>query len=264
MATTETQRYEGPSSTLSHSTLRQELLLVLALSLAASAVGALVSFVASLTAHGDLASHQATLNGSQAPGRPWLDLVRQLFDLAVGLVPVLLVAHLLRRDGASLASLGFDLRHKRSDLARGAAVAAVIGGAGLLLYLGSRAAGFNLTVVPSTLPDVWWRVPVLICSALQNAVLEEVIVLGYLVRRLTQLGWNWPATMLVSAALRGSYHFYQGVGGFLGNLAMGVVFCWMYRRWARVGPLAAAHALIDIVAFVGFVLLVGRVSWLPG
>jgi hypothetical protein len=30
-----------------------------------------------------------------------------------------------------------------------------------------------------------------------------------------------------------------------------------------VGPLVAAHSLIDIVAFVGYVLLAGRVDWLP-
>ncbi len=31
----------------------------------------------------------------------------------------------------------------------------------------------------------------------------------------------------------------------------------------RVGPLVAAHALIDIVAFVGYALLAGKVGWLP-
>jgi hypothetical protein len=30
-----------------------------------------------------------------------------------------------------------------------------------------------------------------------------------------------------------------------------------------VGPLVAAHTLIDVVAFVGYALLVGHVGWLP-
>jgi membrane protease YdiL (CAAX protease family) len=127
----------------------------------------------------------------------------------------------------------------------------------------ARASGFNLTVVPESLPDVWWRIPVLILSAVQNAVLEEVIVLGYLLRRLGQSGWTPMAALLTSAVLRGSYHLYQGVGGFLGNLVMGVVFVLLYRRWGRVGPLVVAHSLLDIGAFVGYALLAGKAGWLP-
>jgi hypothetical protein len=44
---------------------------------------------------------------------------------------------------------------------------------------------------------------------------------------------------------------------------MGLIFARLYRRWGRVAPLLLAHALIDTVAFVGFVLLAGHVSWLP-
>ncbi len=51
--------------------------------------------------------------------------------------------------------------------------------------------------------------------------------------------------------LRGSYHLYQGFGPFAGNLLMGVVSCWIYRRYGRLMPLVIAHALLDIAAFVG-------------
>ncbi|MFI9276087.1 CPBP family intramembrane glutamic endopeptidase [Kitasatospora sp. NPDC052896] len=240
-----------------------ELLIVLGLSLGASGVGAVISFVDSLTRPVALGQQIAPLNSSAAPGRPWLDLAYQLYYIGRGLMPVLLVGYLLVREGTSLRVLGFDLRRKLGDLGRGAAVAAVIGGSGLLLYLGSRAAGVNLTVVPSGLPDVWWRIPVLIGSAWQNAILEEVIVLGYLLRRLEQRGWGWPAALVASSVLRGSYHLYQGVGGLVGNMVMGAVFCLLYRRWGRVMPLVVAHALIDTAAFVGYALLAGHVSWLP-
>ncbi|MEU9796053.1 CPBP family intramembrane glutamic endopeptidase [Streptomyces sparsogenes] len=252
-----------PGGRLSERGLRHETLLVLALSLGASGVSALISFIGSVTAPGGLKDKAATLNASQAPGRPWLDLAWQLFGIATALVPVALVAHLLLREGAGLRAIGFDRRRPVFDLSRGAAVAAGIGGTGLLLYLGARAAGANLTVVPEALPDVWWKIPVLIASAAQNAVLEEVIVVGYLLRRLGQLGWTPMAALVASSVLRGSYHLYQGIGGFFGNMAMGVVFVLLYRRWGRVGPLVAAHALIDIVAFVGYAALAGRVDWLP-
>ncbi|MFJ6484290.1 CPBP family intramembrane glutamic endopeptidase [Streptomyces sp. NPDC091682] len=244
--------------------LRTETLLVLALSLGASGVSALISFIGSLTKPGGLKDQAATLNGSYAPGRPWLDLAWQLFGIASALVPVLLVAHLLTREGApGLRALGFDRTRPWWDLGRGALVAAGIGSAGLAFYLGARSTGFNLTVVPEALPDVWWKFPVLILSALQNALVEEIIVLAYLLRRLGQLGWSPMAALLASSALRGSYHLYQGIGGFIGNMVMGVVFVLAYRRWGRVAPLFVAHALLDIVAFGGYALLAGKVGWLP-
>lgn len=253
-----------PQEAVSRRILRSGTVLVLALSLGASGVSALISFVGSLTKPGGLKDQAATLNSSAAPGRPWLDLAWQLFGIASALVPVALVAHLLLREGTGLRVLGFDRTRPGQDTVRGAAVAACIGSAGLAFYLVARAAGFNLTVVPESLPDVWWKFPVLILSALQNSVLEEVIVVGYLLRmRLGQLGWTPTAALVASSVLRGSYHLYQGIGGFIGNMVMGVVFVLLYRRWQRVGPLVAAHALLDIGAFVGYALLAGKVGWLP-
>jgi membrane protease YdiL (CAAX protease family) len=242
---------------------RDETLLVLGLSLGASAVSALISFVGSVTKPGGLKEQAATLNASAAPGRPWLDLAWQLFGIATALIPVLLVAHFLMREGSSLRTLGFDRTRPWPDLGRGAAVAAVIGSTGIAFYLTARGLGFNLTVVPEALPSVWWKYPVLILSAMQNAILEEIVVVGYLLRRLGRLGWTPGTALVASAVLRGSYHLYQGVGGFLGNMVMGVVFVYLYRRWGRVGPLVVAHSLLDIGAFVGYALLAGRVGWLP-
>ncbi|MET9355698.1 type II CAAX endopeptidase family protein [Streptomyces sp. NPDC006617] len=243
--------------------LRDETLLVLALSLGASGVSALISFIGSVTRPGGLKDQAATLNASAAPGRPWLDLAWQLFGITTALVPVALVAHFLLREGRSLRTLGFDRTRPWPDLGRGAAVAAVIGSTGIAFYLAARGLGFNLTVVPEALPDVWWKYPVLILSAVQNSVLEEVVVVGYLLRRLDQLGWGAGASLAASSVLRGSYHLYQGIGGFVGNMVMGVVFVYLYRRWGRVGPLVVAHSLLDIGAFVGYGLLAGKVDWLP-
>ncbi len=248
---------------LDRATLGREVLLVLALSLGASGVSALISLIGDLTAPRSLKHQTAVLLGSQAPGRPWLDLAWQLFGIASALVPVLLAAYLLGRSGESVRSLGVDASQPGRDLRRAAAVAALIGGCGLALYFAARGVGANLTVVPTTLPPVWWRYPVLVLSAAQNGVLEEVIVLGYLMRRLGQLGWSYPRAAGASALLRGSYHLYQGFGGFVGNAAMGLVFCWLYRRWGRVTPLLVAHTLIDLVAFVGYAALAGHVGWLP-
>ncbi|MGY5073175.1 CPBP family intramembrane glutamic endopeptidase [Streptomyces griseus] len=252
-----------PQEAVSRRILRSEVVLVLALSLGASALSSLISFVGSLTKPGGLQDQAAKLNGSYAPDRPWLDLSWQMFGIATALVPVALVAHLLIREGTGLRAIGFDRARPWFDLGRGTLVAAGIGSAGLAFYLAAHATGFSLTVVPESLPEVWWKYPVLILSAIQNSVVEEVIVVGYLLRRLGQLGWTPMAALVASSVLRGSYHLYQGIGGFIGNVVMGVVFVLLYRRWGRVGPLVVAHALLDIGAFVGYALLAGRVGWLP-
>jgi membrane protease YdiL (CAAX protease family) len=103
---------------------------------------------------------------------------------------------------------------------------------------------------------------VLVLSALQNSLLEEVVIIGYLFTRLRQLGWAWVMIIGLSALVRGSYHLYQGFGGFVGNLIMGLIFGLVYLRWKRVGPLVVAHTLLDITAFVGYALLAPRVDWL--
>src|SRR3954466_9800340 len=234
-----------------------EVWLVFALSLGASGLRALIHLLADLTNGTPLTRQTALLNGSLAPGRPWLDLALQLVDLAAGLVPVALVAYLLIRSGEGLRTLGVDATEPRRDALRGAAIAAVIGGAGLAFYLVTHALGVDLTVVPEDLPAVWWRIPVLVLSAVQNAVLEEVVVLGYLLHRLDQLGWSRNRALVTSALVRGSYHLYQGVGGFAGNAIMGLLFGKLYQRWGRVGPMVVAHTLIDTVAFVGYALLAG-------
>ncbi|MBT2505807.1 CPBP family intramembrane metalloprotease [Streptomyces sp. ISL-98] len=252
-----------PGQGLTRGIFRAEVLIVLALSLGASGLSSLIRFVGAVTRPGDLKDQAARLNASYAPGRPWLDLAWQLFGITSALVPVALVAYLLMREGAGLRAIGFDRTRPWPDLGRGTLVAAGIGSAGLAFYLVAVAVGFNLTVVPESLPAVWWKFPVLILSAMQNSVLEEVIVVGYLLRRLGQLGWSPTAALMASSVLRGSYHLYQGIGGFIGNVVMGMVFVLLYRRWGRVGPLIVAHTLLDVGAFVGYALLAGHVGWLP-
>ena len=240
-----------------------EIVAVFAVSLGASGVYALVSYIGSLTARQSLHSQQVILNGSQAPGRPLLDLFLQLVSLGSGAAPVLLVFYLLARNGEGPSSIGVDRSQPVKDLLRGMALAAVIGGSGLGLYLLAYKAGLNVNVVAESLPDVWWRIPVLILSALQNGLLEEVLVIGYLLTRLRKLGVNPAWAVVIAAVLRGSYHLYQGAGGFAGNAVMGLIFGFLFLRWRRAAPMIVAHTLIDSVAFVGYALLVGHVSWLP-
>jgi membrane protease YdiL (CAAX protease family) len=210
-----------------------------------------------------LAQQTSTLNASVTPDRPWLDLTYQLVGIAFGLMPVLLALYLLNLTNPPAGrTIGFDLTRPRSDLGFGALIALLIGVPGLGLYALARVLGLNTDVQASGLTDNWWTIPVLILSAAQNALLEEVVVIGYLFTRLRQLAWNAVAIVAISAIIRGSYHLYQGIGGFVGNLIMGVIFGLIYLRWKRVAPLVVAHTLLDITAFVGYALIAPRVNWL--
>jgi membrane protease YdiL (CAAX protease family) len=242
--------------------IRWEIIAVFAISLGASGLNALLDLIGSLLAPQKLSHQQALLVGSQAANH-WLDLALQLAGIAEALTPVLLVLYLLARSGEGPADIGLDASQPGTDVARGAVLAAVIGGTGLAFYILVYRLGFALNIVPESLPAVWWRIPVLLISAAHDGILEEIVVLAYLLRRLDQLGWTPWKAILLSAVLRGSYHLYQGFGAFVGNAVMGIVFGIFYKRWGRCTPMIVAHTLIDAVTFVGYAALRGKVSWLP-
>ena len=100
----------------------------------------------------------------------------------------------------------------------------------------------------------WLRPGVAPRDATGAAVLGEVIVLGYLVTRLQQVGWTPIAAVIGSAVLRGGYHLYQGWGGFAGNLLMGLLFGLLFLRWRRTWPFVIAHLLLDFAAGAGYLL----------
>lgn len=254
----------GWSTSRWHRLLVIEVWIVFAISLGASGVGALLDLIDDLTVkHVALSSQHTTLNGSVTPDRPWLDLAFQLFGIATGLVPVALVVYLLHRSRESLRTIGVDRSQVGRDIGLGALLAACVGGAGLALYIGAHAAGANVVVVPTTLGPHWWRIPVLLLSAAQNGIYEEVLVSGYLLHRLRQFGWGDNKALATSALLRGSYHLYQGFGGALGNFVMGLIFGRVYQRTGRTLPLIIAHTLMDATTFIGYIYLAHKVSWLP-
>ncbi|QSB14427.1 CPBP family intramembrane metalloprotease [Natronosporangium hydrolyticum] len=245
--------------------LGTEVLLVLGVSIGASAIFATYRIVERLSRPEALSQQTAALNVSRLPDRPWFDLVDQLLRISLALVPVLLAVYLLSRypgDGRRL--IGLDWRRPRFDLGSGALLAMVIGIPGLALYVAALHLGIGVRIAPAALSAVWWAVPVLILAALQNALLEEVIGVGYLLTRLRELGWHAAAAVGAHALLRGSYHLYQGFGGFIGNAIMGVIFALFYLRYRRVMPLVIAHTILDVVAFVGYGLYSDELDSLLG
>jgi len=232
-----------------------EIWIVLGLSLGQSGVYAVISLIAKLTAGPPLAAQSTALNVSQSP-RPLLDLTYQLVGIFFAVLPVALALYLLGGSGrAAMRRIGLTADRPWKDLRWGMGLAAAIGIPGLAFYALGRALGITVQVQASALYAHWWTIPVLVLSAAQNGLLEEVVAVGYLSEKLRELKWKGPAIVVASALLRGSYHLYQGWGPFFGNAVMGLVFAEYYRRTRRVAPLVVAHFLMDMVVFVGYDLI---------
>lgn len=225
---------------------------MLGLSLGASAVYSLVAIAGRLTREESLRDQTATLNPSLSE-RPVFDLIYQFLAIFFDLVPVVLAVFLLWRAATPhLGRLGIDFRQPAKDTMRGLGLALAIGIPGLALYFAGRTAGITVNVVPVALDEHWWTIPILLLSAFRAGVTEEVIVIGYLFARLRDLGWGRWQIILGSAILRGTYHLYQGFGAFVGNLAMGILFGWLFDRFGRLLPLVIAHVVIDAAIFIGY------------
>lgn len=233
--------------------IRAEVLIVLGLSLGQSAVYAVLQLIARYMSTTSIAKQSTTLNPTKSHIN-YLDLAYQVVGIVFALVPVALALYLLSGHGQSWRNrLGLDGTGRRwgKDVLLGMGLAAMIGIPGLGVYAVGRAIGQTVRIDTSGIPHLWWSATILLLSAAVAGVLEEVIVVGYLVTRLQQLRWSIPLVVIASALLRGSYHLYQGWPMALGNVAMGTVFTIYYMRTGRLGPLIFAHWLLDAVSFIG-------------
>ena len=239
--------------------IRIEIAVVLAVSFGLSAYTAFLELIEAVLL--GLAGRRVALNPRRSP----FDLIDLGLNLAVVLQLVgwgALALYLLWRTGFGPSRIGLGRMRLRPDVLGGLGLAALIGLPGLGLYVAARALGLSAHVEPVELYDTWWRIPVLLITAFANGWAEEVIVVAFLLTRLRQLGVNPVAAMLASSLLRGAYHLYQGFSAGLGNVVMGLVFAYVWRRTGRLWPLIIAHGIIDSVAYVGYAFAAGHLGWL--
>lgn len=241
------------TSTRDRTALRWELLLILGITFGTSGLRAIARLVEATISPEALNEQKATLNQAQST-LPWLDPILQLLSSGVlfawgGLAIFLLLRHL------PTPALVRSWRLRGRDWLHGAGLAALIGLPGLAFYLGAVHLGLSKQVVPTGLDESWWRIPLLIVNSWVNGFAEELVVVAWLSTRLRQLRISWAWVFAASALLRGSYHLYQGYSAGLGNVIMGVIYLWYFKRTGRIWPLVIGHGLIDTVAFVGYAVL---------
>jgi uncharacterized protein len=243
-----------------------ELLAVLAVTFGGSGLRSLLDFLEAQIKinHGFGFRKVATgpIKAAAETSYQWLDLLFYLADILTGIAPAFLAVVLLMRspDGPGFG-IGLD-RLRQHEVLQGLGFAALVGIPGLAFVYIARKLGLNAQIVVTNFPDVWYRIPVLILEVFQQGFAEEVVVAAYVLTRLQQLGWSNSRALVTASILRGSYHLYQGYGGFIGNAVMGLIFGWWFQRTRRVWPLVIAHFVIDAVSFVGYVYLHDRVSWI--
>jgi membrane protease YdiL (CAAX protease family) len=85
-----------------------------------------------------------------------------------------------------------------------------------------------------------------VAMAAITAIAEEVLVNGYLITRLGQLGWTPRSALILSLALRTSYHVYYGLG-FLLTIPFGYFVTRSFQKHQRLNRSIAAHFLYDAV-----------------
>ncbi len=195
------------------------------------------------------------------PGHDGAALPFVLLEVLLPLAAAALVLYLLSQpagDGGS-AAIGLDGGQPRADLALLLPVFALcelvpIAGGGLLLHaLGVHGPNPSVGGVPSYYGVAY------VAMAIVAGIVEEIVVLGFLVRRLEQIGLRPFWVVVVAVAVRGSYHLYYG-WGVLPILLWATVSVLLYRRFRRLAPFIVVHALWDTGLFLGGRFLLAEVA----
>lgn len=172
---------------------------------------------------------------------------------------VLLVLPVLRTVSSreSWAALGLRRSDSPGAWASGAAIAAVaIGGAALMGL-----------VLPETTLGVWRKLGiqagedlalfVVVVAPIFAALAEEVVYRGFIQSGLQRIhvGWGAVATIVLFAGA----HAYQGISSvLLFVLPVTILFTAARRLDPGLGPLMAAHLIMDVAIFAGFFLCDAR------
>jgi membrane protease YdiL (CAAX protease family) len=83
-----------------------------------------------------------------------------------------------------------------------------------------------------------------------NPFFEELIVRGYLMSEILELGGGGVLAILTSIAVQMSYHLYQGLGNGIALTAGFAVYSIYFLKTRRIAPVVFAHFYADAYALV--------------
>ena len=164
---------------------------------------------------------------------------------AIGVVG--LVVYMLYRSRERVRSIGLSFDRWRRDLLLIIPYALL----GLVLlrigFLAPQAGAVSQSAGPLPVPAPYAWVAVL--RSLEAGLVEEFVVLAFVITRLRQIGVHPLAVIWISAMLRASYHLEYGWAA-AGPLLFGVGYGIVYMITRRLAPAIAVHAGYDV--FVSF------------
>ena len=85
---------------------------------------------------------------------------------------------------------------------------------------------------------------VALVQSLTAGIVEEIVVLGYVVRRLEQRGYPVAVIVIIDVVIRVSYHLYYG-WGVIPILCWAIVSVCVYLRVKRLLPFILCHVAWD-------------------
>jgi membrane protease YdiL (CAAX protease family) len=202
-------------------------------------------FAASIIAGGETLAHRYP-----APTGSWAVFTpAAVAEIATSALAVLVVVLLSQRRGITPRSLGLGMPRKADGklaaaqsfrIGVWALVALVVGGlitARLATgKLGQPAAQDNSYLLYAT------------TASLAAGIIEETVVLAFVVTTLRQARRPLPEIVIVAILLRCSYHDYYGPG-VVGIAVWAAVFIWLFLRTGSVLPLIVVHFLWDSTIF---------------
>jgi membrane protease YdiL (CAAX protease family) len=89
--------------------------------------------------------------------------------------------------------------------------------------------------------------------AATTAINEEVVVNGYFMTRLSQRGWSPNSALLLSLAVRTSYHAYYGIG-LIATIPFGYLVTRSFQKRGRLARPILTHFLYDSILLIIAVL----------
>jgi membrane protease YdiL (CAAX protease family) len=223
-----------PAPTMAPRALKLELGLVMVLAFAPS----LLSLLLGALAGGGGGSGTTQVGMAEATAS-------MLLTMFLTWSPLLVLAYLLMRNRESSATLGLG-RIRGSDL--GLAIPLWIVSYVVVLILGYafQSLGSNdVQFLPLGLP-LWYLLVQSVVIAVGAGVTEEIMVRGYAMTRLQQLGAPPAVIVLVPTALWSLLHIYQGPAAVAVIFGLGLVWALWFQRTRRLWPLIIAHALFDL------------------
>ena len=234
-----------PKAPASDHVLLAEVAIVFLVTLGTSSVGSAI----------DLAN---ILNRAPAGNTPFLVFIPGHTALSVTLASAYLLVHaigvvglvvyMLYRSRERVRSIGLSFDRWRRDIMLiipYALLGLVLLRVGFLAPLAGATSAQSPGPLPVPAPYAW----VAVLRSLEAGLVEEFVVLAFVITRLRQIGVHPVAVIWISALLRASYHLEYGTAA-LGPLLFGVGFAIVYMVTRRLAPAIAVHAGYDI--FVSF------------